>query len=109
LPIIFLFSTVSAVKTPPLLTTTPDFPPIQMLSLESTKTTLFFLSSSKPSFFVYLINFWPLYFEMPPHEEVIQIFPDLSSLKSVTMPPEKPSFSENFTKLTPSNLHTPPP
>jgi hypothetical protein len=37
------------------------------------------------------------------------MFPALSSLKSETMFPDKPSFSEYFSKLIPSNLQTPPP
>jgi hypothetical protein len=94
LPIIFLFSEVYGVKIPFWYTVIPESFPIQTLLLESVKTTLLFCSLISPSFFVNLKKLRPLYFVTPPHVEVIQMFPDLSSLKSVTMSPEIPSFSE---------------
>jgi hypothetical protein len=93
LPIFFFLSESYALKIPSSYTVSPESEPIQTLFFESVNTTLLLLSSINPSFFVKVKKFRPLYLVTPPHEEVIQILPSLSSLKSETISPERPSFS----------------
>jgi hypothetical protein len=87
----------------------PEVLPIHSIPLLSLKITLFLSPSKSPSLLLKFRNVLPLYLEIPPQLEAIQMLPLLSSQRALAILPGTPFFSLKFSKIRPSNFDTPPP